>query len=153
MIRKVDQLWQEHLLRMDHLRSDVNLRTVGQRDPLMEFKHDAFAFFDEFSRTLRTEAAQDLFRFQIVMRAPPTLQDMLAQLQLETNRSFVPEDNQAQPPAPQTDEERFTPAEEPKQEKLQPILAGPKPGRNDNCPCGSGKKYKKCCGLSSDDTE
>ena len=68
MIRKIDQLWQEHLLRMDHLRSDVNLRTVGNRDPLMEFKHDAFDFFDEFSRTLRTEIAQDLFRFEIVLR-------------------------------------------------------------------------------------
>lgn len=88
MIRKVDQSWQEHLLRMDHLRTDVNLRAVGNRDPLLEFKHDAFAFFDEFSRTVRTEIAQDLFRFEIVVRPPPSLQDMLKNLQLENNRAF-----------------------------------------------------------------
>ena len=77
IIRKVDA-GKEHLLQMDHLRTDVNLRAVGNRDPLMEFKHDAFAFFDEFSRTLRTDIAQDLFRFEMVMRPTPTIQEMLA---------------------------------------------------------------------------
>ena len=57
MIRRLDQMWQEHLLRMDHLRSDVTLRAVGQRDPLTEFKHEAFAMFDELGRNLRTEIA------------------------------------------------------------------------------------------------
>ena len=71
MIRKVDQLWQEHLLQMDHLRTDVNVRAAGNRDPLLEFKHDAFQFFDEFSRNVRTEIAQDIFRFEIVVRPPP----------------------------------------------------------------------------------
>lgn len=152
MIRKIDQLWQEHLLRMDHLRSDVNLRTVGQRDPLMEFKHDAFVFFDEFSRTLRTEAAQDLFRFEIVMRPQPNLQEVLAGLQMETNRSFVPEIEQTAPQQLTTNQEEVDEmAEEPRSERQQPILVGAKPGRNDNCPCGSGKKYKKCCGINADD--
>lgn len=152
MIRKIDQLWQEHLLRMDHLRSDVNLRTVGQRDPLMEFKHDAFVFFDEFSRTLRTEAAQDLFRFEIVMRPQPNLQEVLAGLQMETNRSFVPEIEQTAPQQLTTNQEEVDEmAEEPRSERQQPILVGAKTGRNDNCPCGSGKKYKKCCGINADD--
>ena len=71
MIRQVDQLWQEHLLQMDHLRTDVNVRAAGNRDPLLEFKHDAFQFFDEFSRNVRTEIAQDIFRFEIVVRPPP----------------------------------------------------------------------------------
>ena len=76
MIRKTDQMWQEHLLRMDHLRSDVTLRAVGQRDPLTEFKHEAFALFDELSRNLRTEIARSLFRFEII--APQqTLQQLL----------------------------------------------------------------------------
>ncbi|HEV8052299.1 MAG TPA: preprotein translocase subunit SecA [Parachlamydiaceae bacterium] len=153
MVRKIDQLWQEHLLRMDHLRTDVNLRTVGQRDPLMEFKRDAFHFFEEFSRTLRTEAAQDLFRFEIIMRPQPSLQEILAGLQLETSRSFLPEANQ--PPAEQqltTNQAAVDDmAEEPRSERMQPILAGPRTGRNDNCPCGSGKKYKKCCGTNPED--
>ena len=91
IVRKIDVLWQEHLLKMDHLRTDVNLRTVGQRDPLMEFKHEAFNLFDEFSRTLRTEIAQDLFRFEIFKRPPQSIQQILNQLQMETNRSFAAE--------------------------------------------------------------
>ncbi len=91
IVRKIDSLWQEHLLKMDHLRTDVNLRSVGQRDPLTEFKHEAFHMFDEFSRTLRTEIAQDLFRFEIIRRPPPSIQQILNQLQMETNRSFAKE--------------------------------------------------------------
>lgn len=151
MIRKTDQLWQEHLLRMDHLRSDVNLRSVGQRDPLMEFKHDAFAYFDEFSNTLRTETAHDLFRFEIIMRPLPSLQDILAGLQLETARSFTPEMNQPVNQITTNQAEVNAMAEEPISEKQQPIFVGAKIGRNDNCPCGSGKKYKKCCGAQSED--
>lgn len=152
MLRKIDQLWQEHLLKMDHLRSDVNLRTVGQRDPLMEFKQDAFAFFDEFSRNVRTEIAQDLFRFEIMARpAAPTLQELLAHVQLETNRSFVPEAEAA----PQAVEEQVSGNEEVyvhrKPEKQIPITIGAKTGRNDLCPCGSGKKYKNCCGINQKD--
>jgi preprotein translocase subunit SecA len=147
MIRKTDQLWQEHLLRMDHLRSDVTLRAVGQRDPLMEFKHEAFTLFDELSRNLRTEIARSLFRFEII--APQhTLQQMLqaAGLRLETNRSLF-NDMQQQAASPPQQEEEEASNEEPEQEdeKNDPIISGPRIGRNDTCPCGSGKKYKKCC--------
>lgn len=147
MIRKIDQLWQEHLLRMDHLRSDVNLRAVGNRDPLLEFKHDAFEFFEEFSRTLRTEISQDVFRFEIVTRAPPSLQEMLTKLQLETNRSFMPELDQ-KPLPPPTSNESIRESSNQSPEKKQPVVVGSKTGRNDLCPCGSGKKYKKCCGQN-----
>jgi preprotein translocase subunit SecA len=155
MIRKNDQLWQEHLLRMDHLRSDVNLRAVGQRDPLMEFKQDAFAFFDEFGRTMRTETAQDLFRFEILLRPPANLQ-MPTNLQMERNRSFVPDLDQASSPQISTNQKEVEemaeePSSEIQQNKPQPVFAGPKVGRNDNCPCGSNKKYKKCCGVDAED--
>ena len=124
------------------------LRTVGQRDPLTEFKHEAFALFDEFGRNLRTEIAQDLFRFEILVRPPPTLQQLLGAIQLETNRSLVgdleaPREEQPHTngsPVREEDEERPI-------EKHQPVTVGPKTGRNDLCPCGSGKKYKKCCGA------
>jgi preprotein translocase subunit SecA len=68
MIRKTDQLWQEHLLHIDHLRSDVHMRTVGQKDPLLEFKHESFALFESFSIRLREEIARDLFRFEMMPR-------------------------------------------------------------------------------------
>lgn len=150
MIRKIDHLWQEHLLRMDHLRSDVNLRTVGQKDPLTEFKHDAFFIFDEFGRNLRTEIAQDLFRFEIVTRPMPSIQQLLAGLQLETNRSFLTE-MEARPmqqrPAEQAEEQQN------EERSHQPVVVGSRPGRNDLCPCGSGKKYKKCCGAQKEENE
>jgi len=73
MIRKIDQLWQEHLLHVDHLRSDVHMRSVGQKDPLLEFKHESFALFDAFSQRLRQEIARDLFRFEMMPQVPKAL--------------------------------------------------------------------------------
>ncbi len=84
MIRRVDQLWQEHLLAIDHLRSDVHMRTVGQKDPLLEFKHESFALFESFSERLRQEITRDLFRFEMMPQMPPDqarLQQALAALQ------------------------------------------------------------------------
>lgn len=152
MLRKLDHMWQEHLLHMDHLRADVNLRAVGQRDPLTEFKHEAFALFDELSRQLRIEVARSLFRFEII---PPqqSLQQMLNMgLRLETQRSFVPEIGPVPVPVggsqPQQSAEELqvdSNSVETPEEKPLPIVSGPKVGRNDLCPCGSGKKYKNCC--------
>lgn len=89
MLRKLDQLWQEHLLRMDYLRADVSLRAVGQRDPLMEFKHEAFAIFDELSKTLKTEMARSLFRFEIIVPTVQSFQDHAKSgVRLEKNRSL-----------------------------------------------------------------
>ena len=137
MIRKNDQLWQEHLLAMDHLRSEVNLRALGQRDPLLEFKHEAFTTFEAFSQQLYTEIAQGLFRFQIVFQEAPPIEQMLRRLQMETNRSLYADIEKDMPQDAEEDEETT----------LEPITNGPSHGRNDLCPCGSGKKYKKCCGA------
>ncbi len=71
LIRKIDQRWQEHLLHIDHLRSDVHMRTVGQKDPLLEFKHESFNLFETLSRTLRQEMARDLFRFEMMPQPTP----------------------------------------------------------------------------------
>jgi preprotein translocase subunit SecA len=147
MIRKIDKLWQEHLLNMDHLRVEVNMRTVGQRDPLTEFKHEAFELFYELSQNLRNEIAQDLFKFELIVRRMPTLDQLLSLMHMEKNRSFT--DDLVAPPKAQ-------PQEAPEQEieqKVVPITAGPKYNRNDLCPCGSGKKYKKCCGQSGHEDE
>ncbi len=66
MLRKIDHLWIEHLLAIDHLRTDVHMRTVGQKDPLLEFKHESFALFDAFSQRLKQEISRDLFRFEML---------------------------------------------------------------------------------------
>lgn len=70
IISKLDKMWQEHLLSMDHLRSEVSLRSVAQKDPLVEFKQEAFALFDKLSHTLKTDISRDLFRFEIVLIDP-----------------------------------------------------------------------------------
>lgn len=69
LIRNIDKHWQEHLLNIDHLRTEVHLRVVGQKDPLLEFKHEAFALFDAFSLKIKTEIAHALFKFEMI--APP----------------------------------------------------------------------------------
>lgn len=69
LIRNIDKHWQEHLLNIDHLRTEVHLRVVGQKDPLLEFKHEAFALFDSFSLKIKIEIAHALFKFEMI--APP----------------------------------------------------------------------------------
>jgi preprotein translocase subunit SecA len=140
MLRKLDHFWQQHLLAMDHLRVDVNLRSVGNKDPLMEFKHEAFALFDKMGKALREDIAQNLFKFEIALPSTNDLQRILGQLHMERNRSFAEELEEARTivePAP----EMAPPS------KIEPLVVDPKVGRNDDCPCGSGKKYKKCCGI------
>lgn len=141
MAQKVDQLWQEHLLSMDHLRSEVSLRTVAQRDPLLEFKHEAFRMFHELTRRLHIETARHLFKVEINVMHPALFQDLLNQIQLETNRLIFDD----MPP----DDEGPSQANTAPSASL-PISAAPKIGRNDACPCKSGKKYKKCCGPAEE---
>ncbi len=73
LVRNIDRLFQEHLLHIDHLRTEVMLRSVGQKDPLLEFKHEAFALFDQLSLNLKQEIAHALFKFEMVVpgNAPP----------------------------------------------------------------------------------
>lgn len=140
MTRKTDMLWQEHLLQMDHLRSDVNLRSIGQKDPLTEFKHEAFILFDAFSENLKTQIAHDLFKFEIRVPTQEDLQAIFQHIQLERTRSLAQE--MEEPPASEPASSIAT-----EEAALEPAIAGPRVGRNEECPCGSGKKYKKCCGL------
>lgn len=160
MIRQLDHLWQEHLLTMDHLRSDVSLRSVGQRDPLTEFKHEAFMLFGELTHNLRTKIAQDVFRFEMVPMDPLRLQRMLSEMHMETNRSFLKELEGGSPPAPPAPAPNGTASRQSPElemdsedlvEKLEPVHVAPRAGRNDLCPCGSGKKYKKCHGASNEE--
>ncbi len=98
LIRSIDRLWQEHLLNIDHLRTEVHLRVVGQKDPLLEFKHEAFLLFDAFGANLKTEIAHALFKFKMMApeETPPT-DEKPREITLEheadfrTNLSLMPE--------------------------------------------------------------
>ncbi|NGX60911.1 MAG: Protein translocase subunit SecA [Chlamydiae bacterium] len=142
MTHKVDELWQDHLLTMDHLRSEVSLRTVAQKDPLVEFKHEAFSLFHDLSRNLHIETGRNLFRMEIRAFHPGLFEQMLNQITLETNRMIFDE----MPESPSNE----APSQVDKKPIAPPIIADPKVGRNDLCPCNSGKKYKKCCGLAEE---
>lgn len=78
ILSRLDKMWQEHLLAMDHLRSEVSLRSVAQKDPLVEFKQEAFELFHKLSYHLKSDIARDLFRFEILI-APPQTQETQAQ--------------------------------------------------------------------------
>jgi preprotein translocase subunit SecA len=143
MIRKIDQQWQDHLLSIDHLRAEIQLRSVGQKDPLLEFKHEAFHLFESFSKKVKLEIARDLFKFEIVQPQRSRVEETSSQLQMDTHRSFLPEQEEI---LETKEESTETTSEEPS--KPSPIVsAAPKIERNAACPCGSGKKYKKCCGA------
>lgn len=91
LIRNIDRLWQEHLLNIDHLRAEVHLRVVGQKDPLLEFKHEAFALFDELSLKIKLEIAHALFKFEMVMPEPQPLKKVLERPRFRTDLSQLPE--------------------------------------------------------------
>ncbi len=141
MIRTVDARWQNHLLEMDHLRADVHLRAIGQKDPLVEFKHESFRLFDTFTMLLREETVRTLFKFHVITQYE---QQFLAEpeeeeeIEFEEDRSFASElEENEQIPMANAELEQLP---------VTPIHVTPKVGRNDTCPCGSGKKFKKCCG-------
>lgn len=148
MVRTIDQLWQEHLLSMDHLRQDVHLRSVGQKDPLMEFKHEGFLLFERFTLKLKEEIAQALFKFEVFPSHAFHLGDIANFLHLETDRSLAHDLDQN---LDQDSDRSDLATDVDLESESEPLTAEPKVGRNDNCPCGSGKKYKKCCGAGKDE--
>lgn len=148
MLHTVDELWQEHLLTMDHLRTEVGLRTVAQRDPIIEFKHEAFRLFHDLTYRLQMEIGRNIFRIEINLIQPGLFQELLNQISLETNRMVFD-----QFPNTITNNAGSSMEEMPKNRSISsqgcceshPNLVG----RNDPCPCNSGKKYKKCCGITA----
>lgn len=91
MLRRLDKRWQEHLLEMDHLRSEVSLRSVAQKDPLIEFKQESFELFEALNQDLKATIAHDLFRFEIMPFDFSMLNMMPQHLRLKTDEPFIEE--------------------------------------------------------------
>jgi preprotein translocase subunit SecA len=124
----VDSQWKDHLLSIDHLKEGIGLRGYGQKDPLVEFKKEAFTLFEDMMERIDTESVRFLFLMQPAK--PPEqeareIEERQRRQQAQIKFSTGP----AQTQAP------------------KPVRSGAKVGRNDPCPCGSGKKYKKCHGA------
>ncbi|MFZ0819689.1 MAG: preprotein translocase subunit SecA [Candidatus Acidiferrales bacterium] len=122
----VDGQWKDHLLTLDHLKEGIGLRGYGQKDPLVEFKKEAYILFEDMMGRINSETVRYLFLVQ-----PARPEDEAKEIERRQRRAQQNLQFQAGPAQ----------AEAPK-----PVRAGGKVGRNDPCPCGSGKKYKKCHG-------
>ena len=146
ILQAIDKLWQEHLYEMDSLRHSIGLRAHGQRDPLLEYKAEAFKIFDELMVNVKTEICHNVFRSASSLLAFENFLRNAPQQTLHTNTSAfggAPADTSGKK-ASDVVSEAANAAEA--QAKAKPVRTGPKVGRNDPCPCSSGKKYKNCCG-------
>ena len=148
ILQAIDKLWQEHLYEMDSLRHSIGLRAHGQRDPLLEYKAEAFKIFDELMVNVKTEICHNVFRSASSLLAFENFLRNAPQQTLHQNASAFGGTSTGtgggQGKASDVVSEAANAAEA--QAKAKPIRTGPKVGRNDPCPCGSGKKYKNCCG-------
>jgi preprotein translocase subunit SecA len=135
MLNIVDAQWKDHLLALDHLKEGIGLRGYGQKDPLVEYKRESFYLFQSMLDRIDTETIRYLFNFQVQVTAP--VEQQLLERRRRQRRGRVA--------FTKANETAFAGGEE---ETAKPVRnKGPRVGRNDPCPCGSGKKYKKCCGA------
>ena len=123
MLQIIDTQWKDHLLAMDHLKEGIGLRGYGQRDPLVEYKKEAFDMFADMISRISTEVLKRLFKIQ-VQKKETIKKEPVRQARLNYNRG----------------EGLST---------VQTVRRSKKVGRNEPCPCGSGKKFKKCCGMNA----
>ncbi len=153
LLQVIDTKWKEHLYGLDNLREGIGLRAYGQRDPLVEYKREAFDMFDQMSDIIKEETIELLFRVQQVHEtklANPVEESKTQYLHPEVGLSETKPAASAKLPRGMGAASPFSPRNEaPDDQAPAPITRShDKVGRNDPCPCGSGKKYKKCCGVN-----
>ncbi|MEP7272619.1 MAG: preprotein translocase subunit SecA [Acidobacteriota bacterium] len=133
MLNIVDAQWKDHLLALDHLKDGIGLRGYGQKDPLVEYKKESFAMFEAMLNRIDVETVRSLFLLQVSVEEPPE-----QRLQRRPRRGQLTF-SKANATAAAAGEDEGKPR--------TIVSDSPKVGRNDQCPCGSGKKYKKCHGA------
>ncbi len=143
MLRVLDNLWKDHLYSMDILKEGIGLRGYGQKNPLTEYKREGYFMFDQMVGHIREEVVQLLFRVEMVRPMP---QRHRAVPRGERSETFGMGLRASAPlgPSTATQEEASRAGE-----TVTVRRSTPKVGRNDPCPCGSGRKYKKCCGSAA----
>ncbi|MDD3153916.1 MAG: preprotein translocase subunit SecA [Victivallaceae bacterium] len=150
VLDSIDRLWQEHLYEMDQLRSSISLRVYGaQKDPLVEYKNEAFKVFQTLMASIYRGVIENLFR--LTLTTASSFEELLASMPQElVHQTFGQFDGAEQMPVEvgeaMTDDAGAVLAEPQILSDITYHREEPKVGRNDPCPCGSGKKYKKCCG-------
>ena len=149
----LDEHWREHLHELDYLKGGIGLQAYGQRDPLVQYKKEAFTLFETMMGEVREDFVQRLFRVhvqpaaarQVIDETPRQPRQMVAQ---HAEAEAWGSGGATEAPAPATGGQPAragqAPAAQAPRPAAQPVRAMPRVGRNDPCPCGSGKKYKKC---------
>jgi preprotein translocase subunit SecA len=172
MLKVIDDQWKDHLLSMDHLKEGIGLRGYGQKDPLVEYKKESYILFQDMMDRIEDETIRYLYFLQLAEGSRPALpfpddeeeddDDSQGERDESAEASAAAQQQRAMA---QTSIQDFTRNIQRKKEKelaelqfaggdgssngqQQPVLKGDKVGRNDPCPCGSGKKYKKCHGVA-----
>ncbi len=148
VVNAADVHWQDHLTEMEELRRSVGLRGYGQKDPLSEYKNEAFRAFEEMMKAMRSEVCSGMFRSSTNLAAFENMLSSLSNVAKTTGPDSLVAggfDRFSKPPSGAPPLDPNDSSEVPK--IATPVVRdSPKVGRNDPCPCGSGKKYKKCCG-------
>ena len=124
-LQTLDNLWRDHLYEMDTLKTGIGLRGYNQKDPLIEYKQESFNLFNDLIKKIKIESVKFIHRVEFNFEEPQEQESIAQEAQIEENS----EDSE-------------------EKSKKEPSVGGKKPKRNDPCPCGSGKKYKECCGKS-----
>ncbi|MBU4151784.1 MAG: SEC-C domain-containing protein, partial [Proteobacteria bacterium] len=132
LLQVVDSHWKEHLLNMDHLKEGIGLRGYGQKNPLNEYKKEGYEMFMELMTTIKQQTISTLFMVRLVsedevQRLEQARREEQQALAMKMQRSDQAAEEKARQPVSRD---------------------GDKVGRNDDCPCGSGRKYKRCCGRT-----
>jgi preprotein translocase subunit SecA len=160
MLSVIDQQWKDHLLSMDHLKEGIGMRAYGQKDPVIEYKKEAFQMFQDMMDRIEDETVRFLFFLQPAAERPagslpgepldyeiPSAPPEPAPASREAQAAFVDlTKNIIRKKEREMEALQFTGGDTATAVSQQ-VIKGEKVGRNDPCPCGSGKKYKKCCGA------
>jgi len=165
MLSVLDGQWKDHLLSMDHLKEGIGLRGYGQHDPLVEYKRESFEMFEGMMQRFQEETVRYLYLLQVIESGPPPSHDdglTMDGVPFDPRRPVAPppstNGNRHRAATSMDDMEREFKRKKERElqqarmagggeQLVQQRRVGEKVGRNDLCPCGSGKKYKKCCGA------
>jgi preprotein translocase subunit SecA len=163
VINAIDHHWQEHLTEMEELRRSIGLRSYGQKDPLVEYKGEAYKYFEELMNNVRLQICTGLFRSATNLESFENMLALLSRTARSVGPADLPAPNAGGAAAPglqitthvTSSGPRGTPMQQaepaPEQEIQLPKITirreTPKVGRNEPCPCGSGKKFKNCHGA------
>ena len=144
LLHTIDEAWKEHLRDLDQLRQSVQNASYEQKDPLLIFKLESFGLFKEMINTINTKTVSILMRGQIPMRDPQQVKEAVPETRQDYSRYRTQKDQIGGGAQPNSGAQPNAP-----QHRPEPLKAAPKIGRNDPCPCGSGKKYKNCHGREA----